>query len=142
MNKKSPLEPELNTVAVNGVTFRHQDIYNVIDDFYNRIQQDSILSVSFRSVHDWPEHIERLTHFWWIRFGGHPYLSTEYNPVTKHFFAGFNHNLLERWLGLFHQTLDDRLTLQQSHLWKLISERIGNSLSIKNEMYLRQYSKK
>lgn len=141
MKIKSPLEPEVNTISVNGVIFSHQDIYRVIDTFYSRIQQDAILSVSFRSVHDWPEHIDRLTHFWWIRFGGQAYLSTEYNPITKHFFAGFNDNLLERWLGIFHQTLDEHLTTEQSHLWKLISERIGHSLSIKNEMYLRQYNR-
>lgn len=127
------------SVEVNGVTFSHADLFAVVDDFYTRIQHDPILKVPFQSVADWPEHIERLTHFWWVRFGGKPYLLNHYNPVAKHFFAGFNRELLARWLSIFHATLADHLTPEQVQLWKVISERMGQALAMKNEMFKEAY---
>ncbi|MCO5113923.1 MAG: group III truncated hemoglobin [Bdellovibrionaceae bacterium] len=136
-----PQKPEPQTsILVYGVAFTHLEIFQVIDDFYTRIQQDPILSVPFQSVHDWPHHIERLTHFWWIRFGGKPYLFSDYNPVLKHFFAGFNDMLLQRWLGLFHATIDEHLDPEQAELWKNVSSRMGQALSMKNEMYKQQHN--
>lgn len=126
-------------VSINGVSYSHQDIFVVIDDFYTRIQADAVLQVPFQSVHDWPEHIERLTHFWWIRFGGEPYLFGYYNPVAKHFFAGFNRELLARWLGIFHETLKTHLTEEQTRLWTLVSERMGEALAIKNDYFAQEH---
>lgn len=125
------------TVTLNGVEFSHEDIFRVVDDFYTRVQNDPLLQVPFESVHDWPEHIERLTHFWWTRFGGEPYLSISYNPVAKHFQAGFNREFLTHWLFLFHDTLKTKLKSEQASLWTLISERMGEALFSKNE-YLKR----
>lgn len=136
-SKAVPNEQE--QISVNGVTFTHGDIFRVVDDFYTRIQQDSLLSVPFRSVHDWPDHIQRLTHFWWIRFGGKPYLFSEYNPVAKHFFAGFNSEFLAQWLMLFHATLQTHLRQDQVDLWTLISQKMGQALSMKNEHFRAAY---
>ena len=137
MSHNPPLANE--TIDLNGVVFSHQDIFNVVDDFYTRIQNDPILQVPFQSVGDWPEHIERLTHFWWIKFGGRHYMMSHYNPVMKHFFAGFNRELLNRWLSIFHETLKTHLNSDQVALWKAVSERIGEGLSLKNEMIKQQY---
>lgn len=95
--------------------------------------------VPFKSVGDWPEHIQKLTHFWWVRFGGKPYLFNYYNPVPKHFFAGFNRDLLTRWLFIFQETLQSHLTSEQAALWRLVSERMGEGLSMKNEIFRREY---
>lgn len=121
------------SIVVGGVKFTHGDIESVVEAFYYQVQFDPDLSIPFQSVHDWPEHIKRLTHFWWIRFGGKPYMFTHYNPVAKHYYAGFNDALLERWLALFRQTLDSKLTEEQARLWATITERMGESLSIRNE---------
>lgn len=129
-------------VELGGVTFTHTEIATVVEDFYNRVQADPLLQAPFRSVEDWPLHIRRLTHFWWIRFGGRPYLFYQYDPVTKHFFAGFNGELLERWLDLFNQTLKDHLSETQSELWRTVTVRMGHSLTMKNEMYRQAYENK
>ncbi|MBL7543607.1 MAG: group III truncated hemoglobin [Bdellovibrionaceae bacterium] len=128
-----------DTVYVNGVSFSNHDLYIVVEDFYTRIQQDPILHVPFLSVVDWPEHIQKITHFWWIRFGGPAYMFSEYNPVAKHFFAGFNPELLQRWLSLFHATLETHLSQKQASLWKNISTRMGDALTIKNELFKQTY---
>lgn len=130
---------EMSTVEVNGIVFSHEDISRVVDAFYRKVEQDSLLKVPFRSVQDWPEHIRRLTHFWWIRFGGKPYMVSQYNPVAKHYFAGFNQEFLDHWLGLFHQTLNEKLDSHQALLWKTISEQMGQSLSIRNEHLKKEY---
>ncbi|MBS1963584.1 MAG: group III truncated hemoglobin [Bdellovibrionales bacterium] len=123
------------SVTVAGVAFSHAEIFSVVDDFYHRIENDPVLRVPFRSVGDWPYHIERLAHFWWIRFGGTPYLFNHYNPVPKHFFAGFNSEFLARWLGLFRETIEAHLRPEQSEVWNAIAERMGDALSLKNEQF-------
>jgi hemoglobin len=127
------------SVIINGISLSHGDIFRVVDDFYTRIQADPVLQIPFRSVHDWPEHIERLTHFWWIRLGGKPYLFSEYNPVVKHFFAGFNRELLARWLSIFEDTLKTHLKTEQYQLWSMVVGRMGNALAAKNEFYAMEY---
>lgn len=136
-DEKIPLKEEV--VLVSEVAFSHDDIFRVVDAFYTRIQNDPILQIPFRSVHDWPEHVKRLTHFWWIRFGGAPYLFNFYNPVAKHYFAGFNRELLARWLDIFQSTLKSQLRQDQSDLWSLIAQRMGDALAIKNEMFGEEY---
>lgn len=131
--------PPDKIVTVNGVDFSHDEILRVVDDFYTRIQNDPVLQVPFKSVGDWPEHIQKLTHFWWVRFGGKPYLFNYYNPVPKHFFVGFNRDLLTRWLFVFQETLQSHLTSEQAALWRLVSERMGEGLSMKNEIFRREY---
>lgn len=121
-------------IRVSDVVFSHSDIHSVVDTFYRRVATDPILQIPFQSVHDWPEHIERLTHFWWIKFGGEHYMLSNYNPVLKHYYAGFNDQFLKHWLMLFHQVLDEKLDPHQASLWKMISEKMGHGLSLKNEM--------
>lgn len=137
----NPIPDPNQQVTVGDVVFTHADIQTVVDDFYTRIQNDPAMSIPFQSVHDWPDHIKRLTHFWWIRFGGRPYLLSNYNPVAKHFFAGFNTELLSRWLNIFHQTLNDHLKDEQVELWGQISKVMGQSLTIKNDFYKQEYER-
>lgn len=124
--------------VLGGIEFTHGQVHGVVDDFYTRIQSDPVLSVPFRSVHDWPEHIARLTHFWWTRFGGDSYMDVTYDPVTKHFAAGFNKEFLDRWLSLFHATFESHLNPRQIEFWTLLSTQMGMGLHNRNEFYRRQ----
>lgn len=139
MNSNTSAPNPNEKIQLGKVNFSHQDIFNVVDKFYTKIQLDPILKIPFSSVHDWPEHIQRLTHFWWIRFGGKPYMFSQYNPVAKHFFAGFNEDLLQRWLRIFHETLNSELQADQAQLWKTISESMGQALLQKNEIFREEY---
>lgn len=122
-------------LEVSSVTFSHGDIEKVVERFYAKVAVDPVLGVPFASVKDWPHHIERLTHFWWVKFGGEPYIDTMYDPVTKHFEAGFNQTFLERWLTMFRETAQETLTPEQSEIWCKVTERMGHALTMKNEMY-------
>lgn len=118
------------------VSFSHQDIERVVEDFYTQVSVDELLKVPFGSVEDWPEHIEKLTHFWWLRFGGKPYLPYRYNPPQKHFERGFTRPLLKRWLALFKATMEKHLLPEQVELWSDMAERMGQSLAHRNELML------
>lgn len=135
MDHEPPLQATV-TVSVNGVAFAHGDLFRVVDAFYAQVAVDPVLRVPFQTVQHWPEHIARLTHFWWIRFGGRAYLATAYNPVIKHAAAGFNDDLLQRWLTLFHATVQAHLAPVQADLWIRISTRMGSALSVQNDQYL------
>lgn len=137
MSRNKPASTAM--VKVENIDFSHQDIFSVVDSFYRQVAQDQLLKEPFKSVQDWPEHIERLTHFWWIRFGGQPYMFSQYNPILKHFYAGFNRKLLEHWLKLFQKVLDEKLTQQQANLWKEISAVMGQGLNARNEMLKKQH---
>lgn len=142
MMKNENVPNENESVCIQAVSFSHKDIYNVVNDFYGRIQADPILQIPFDSVENWPDHVERLTHFWWARFGGKPYLDYQYNPGVKHFRAGFDRDLLTRWLGIFHDTLSVQLKPDQIELWAVITERMGEALSLKNEIILKHHEQR
>jgi hemoglobin len=128
-----------DAVEINGIDFTFQDIHGVVDAFYRQVGVDPLLKIPFHTVDDWPHHIVKMTHFWWIRFGGKPYLPMTYNPALKHYLAGFNAEYLARWLGLFHATMDSRLSGPQAQLWGMMADRMGMALTAKNEMYKEMY---
>lgn len=128
-------------VEIRSIRFTHGDIFSVVDSFYKVVATDPLLSVPFQSVEDWPHHIDKLTHFWWTRFGGKGYLETSYDPVTKHYEAGFNEIFLQHWLSLFSEILVTNLTPEQSQLWKSIATSMGSALHMKNEMMKNYYFK-
>lgn len=121
-------------VSLNGIDFSNADIFRVVDQFYRLVAVDEILRVPFSSVSDWPHHIEKMTHFWWFKFGGSRYLDETYDPITKHYKAGFDAKFLERWLGLFHTVLAQNLTVEQAEHWRETSTRMGQFLLSRNQM--------
>lgn len=116
------------SLVFENVTYNLGDICSVIDSFYKSVSEDELLSIPFSSVKNWPDHIENLSHFWWIKFGGPRYSDASYNPPLKHFQAGFNQEFLNRWLELFKVSLDENLNEEQSKIWQEMSVRMGDFL--------------
>lgn len=134
--------PESNDyVEVRSIRFTFEDIFNVVEAFYREVARDPLLMKPFSSVEDWPHHVERLTHFWWTRFGGMAYQEGFYDPVGKHFEAGFNEEFLQRWLSLFREILDQKLSPPQAELWSSITESMGQALSRNNQIMIEKFGK-
>lgn len=129
-----------DSIKLNNVSFTFSDIHDVVESFYRKVPQDELLKIPFGNVKDWPHHIEHLTHFWWGRLGGDPYMDASYNPPRKHFEAGFNETLLKRWLELFNETLTEKLRPNQAELWSAIAARMGFALNMKNEMLKKHFA--
>lgn len=130
-------EPEQSDfIEVDGLRITLAEIHAVVDRFYTQVATDDLLQVPFSTVDDWPHHIKKMTHFWWMRLGGAPYMRERYNPVEKHFRAGFNEEFLARWLGLFRKTQEDILQPQQIGLWMGWAERMGQMLAFRNSQMI------
>ncbi|HET8963125.1 MAG TPA: group III truncated hemoglobin [Chitinophagales bacterium] len=84
-----------------------EDIQSVVDSFYSRIRTDDLLSGIFNEVigNQWPEHLEKMYSFWQTvlleerTYTGSPFPPHANLPVSKEHF--------DRWLQLFHKTVDE-----------------------------------
>lgn len=83
------------------------DVKNLVNTFYAKVRKDDLLGPIFNGrIQDrWPEHLAKLYTFWQtILLGEHTYYGTPFPPhaqlpIERHHF--------EKWLFLFHETLDD-----------------------------------
>jgi hemoglobin len=139
MNSDYPKKEDF--IEVNNTRLTFEDIHRVVEEFYGKVATHRYLKIPFNTVEDWPYHIEKLTHFWWIRFGGKAYMDVQYNPVQKHFETGFSAEFLDMWLTLFKEVLNSTLTIDQSKLWFMFAEGIGNALSHHNELMVKYHSR-
>lgn len=137
MNRANTIPLNTDMIKIRDCEFTFAQVHAVVSEFYQKVAEDDLLKVPFSSVQDWPHHIESLTHFWWCRLGGNAYLETSYNPVEKHFQAGFNQIFLKRWLELFREILQAHLKSEQVEIWASLTERMGQALSINHENYSR-----
>lgn len=115
-----------------------ESIDKVVDDFYNQIQKHPTLSNPFSIVSHWKEHKEKIAEFWWVVLGGIPNNPYKYDPVNKHFAAGFTKELLEDWKALFFEVLSQHLPLNLAQAWQSRVELIGGNLLIQNDRLIQK----
>ena len=105
-----------------------EEIRGLVDTFYARVRQDPALGPIFNThVHDWDEHLVKLTDFWSSilrrtgRFSG--------SPMVRHAaLDGLEANLFLRWLALFRQTTDELPNRPMAEQACEAAERIADSL--------------
>ena len=113
-------------------------VNRVVDDFYNQIQTHPTLSQPFSVVTHWDKHKEKIADFWWVVLGGQPTISYRYDPVNKHFAAGFTGDLLSDWKDLFSKVLATHLTPDLAQAWQTRVDLIGENLSKQNARLVDQ----
>lgn len=83
-----------------------KDIRLLVDSFYGKVRKDELIGPIFNNVigDKWPQHLEKMYLFWQtvlleeFSYSGKPFLPhAKLNITDIHF---------NRWLDLFHQTLD------------------------------------
>jgi hemoglobin len=84
-----------------------EDIKVFVDGFYGKIQQDDLLGPVFASkisADQWPAHLERMYSFWGtvLRFK----YGFKGNPGAKHMTLPVSAEHFDRWIELFHGTID------------------------------------
>ncbi len=88
----------------------HAEITEMVRRFYADVAQDDLLGPMFNDVArvDWSEHLPKLTAFWCRALLSLP--GYEGNPYRAHQLIhsrrAFTRAHFERWLDLFHETLD------------------------------------
>lgn len=82
------------------------DIRKLVDVFYERVRKDDMLGPVFNErVHSWPTHLETMYRFWQTlllheqSYKGAPFPKHADLPIGSHHF--------DRWITLFHETVDE-----------------------------------
>lgn len=86
-----------------------RDIRLLVDTFYDRARKDELLAPIFdEKITAWQHHLEALYQFWQsVLLEQQTYQGV---PFPKHSDLPLTHQHFDRWLSLFHQTVDDLFT--------------------------------
>lgn len=120
--------PRERTLHPSARGLAEADIARLVDRFYAKVRADAELGPVFAAaVHDWPEHLERLTDFWCSvvlaagRYKGNPFGAHLRLPIREEHF--------ETWLGLWRRTTEEELAPEHAALFQEKAERIAQSLT-------------
>ncbi|HUR10220.1 MAG TPA: group III truncated hemoglobin [Flavitalea sp.] len=85
------------------------DVKILLDNFYRKVKQDDLLAPVFRmripDEEAWPAHMQVLYEFWEsVLFGE---IAFRGNPFPKHVGLGITSVHFDRWIMLFHGTIDE-----------------------------------
>jgi hemoglobin len=103
----------------------------LVETFYARVRADAALGQVFNdAIHDWPEHLDRLTDFWSSvmlttgRYKGQPV------PAHKKHGDRINPALFDRWLALWGETTDQLMVPAAAAALQVKAARIAESLQL------------
>lgn len=87
---------------INGM----DDIRVLVDTFYDRVRKDELLAPIFNErIKDWGPHLETMYQFWQTLLQDqHTYRGA---PFAKHVNLQIDNRHFDRWITLFHQTVDE-----------------------------------
>lgn len=104
------------------------DVELLIDTFYQKLVKDEVVSHFFAHL-DLKEHLPRVVQFWsFILLDEAGYSA---NMMTKHASLNLDEASFDRWLKLFHETVDQFFTGEKAELAKQRSTLIGWTMKSK-----------
>lgn len=82
-----------------------KDIKILVDSFYGEVQRDTLIGGVFHgAIKDWPTHLQKMYTFWQtILLGEHTYHGSPFPPHAE---MPIDSTHFERWLNLWHKTVD------------------------------------
>lgn len=84
-----------------------EDIQLLVDTFYSKVREDELLGPIFeeRLAGKWEEHLAKMYRFWQtLLLGEHSYYGS---PLMPHLDMPVEKMHFQRWVEIFHQTVDD-----------------------------------
>ena len=84
-----------------------EDIRLLVDTFYSKVREDELLGPIFeeRLEGKWDEHLSKMYRFWQtLLLGEHTYYGS---PLVPHLDMPVDQSHFQRWVQIFHQTVDD-----------------------------------
>ncbi|WP_137679612.1 group III truncated hemoglobin [Aurantiacibacter suaedae] len=103
----------------------------LVDTFYARVRADAELGPIFNdAIHDWPEHLEKLSAFWSSvmltsgRYKGQPV------PAHVKHRGRITPALFARWLALWAETTDELMAPDAAAALQAKAARIAESLKL------------
>jgi hemoglobin len=81
----------------------------LVDTFYERVRKDELLAPIFNErIKDWGPHLETMYQFWQtLLLDQHTYRGA---PFAKHLDLQIDNRHFDRWITLFHQTVDENFS--------------------------------
>lgn len=80
------------------------DVVRLVDGFYEKVRADALLAPVFSHL-DWEMHMPTMYNFWSSMLLGD--MSYQGSPFARHTQLNIDRTHFERWLALFHQTVDE-----------------------------------
>lgn len=113
------------------ITTKH-DVEHLVDTFYGRVLADDSLAPFFKNL-DFQVHMPKMVHFWSFVLLDEPGYTT--NVTDKHMHMHLSPVHFERWVALFHRTVNALFAGEKAEMAKqrasLIAWTIQNKTGIK-----------
>lgn len=112
-----------------------EDVKLLVDDFYNKVQQNEILAPIFNNVigGNWPKHLEKMYGFWQTllldvqAYSGSPFLKHAKLLISAAHF--------DIWIGLFNQTVEEHFEGEKATEAKWRAARMSEMFQFKMDYY-------
>jgi len=105
-------------------------IKDIVESFYSKAVKDVIIGYHFRKIQElespdvlnpdisfFKNHIPRIITFWKFQLLGEK-TDESFNLINSHAPLKLRRGELDRWLTLFHQTLDEYENDELTYLWR------------------------
>jgi hemoglobin len=118
-------------VAMTGQGSDEADLALLVDRFYAKVREDSLIGPVFNAaIHDWPEHLEKLSAFWSsVMLTSGRYKGSPMAAHLRH--AGsMKPEMFTRWLELWQETARETLHARAADAVVAKAERIAESLQL------------
>lgn len=102
-----------------------EQIKTLVDSFYGKVREDDLLKDIFNEVigDRWAMHLDKMYRFWQtILLNEHTYHGTPFLPHIK---LPIQQEHFERWLNLFHETVDEHFAGVNASFAKAQAERMA-----------------
>lgn len=105
------------------------DVEELVNVFYSRVLQDEQLAPFFQQL-DFPTHLPKMIHFWSFVLLDEPGYTT--NVTEKHANMPLTKALFDRWVQLFHATVDALFSGEKAELAKQRATVLGWTMASKH----------
>ena len=115
-----------------------EDIKHLVNSFSGKVREDETLAPIFneRIGNRWPEHLEKMYRFWQtVLLDEHTYFGA---PFPPHANLPVQHLHFEKWLALFHKTVDELFIGQIAEEAKWRGNRMAEMFELKMEYRRKQ----
>ncbi|MCB9187852.1 MAG: group III truncated hemoglobin [Flavobacteriales bacterium] len=109
------------------------DIKTMVDHFYTSVREDDTVGPIFTFfIKDWAPHLEKMYKFWQtLLLEEHTYSGSPFPPHVK---LPIRAEHFERWVEIFHRTVDDKFHGERAQIAKQRSEQIAQVFKTKLEL--------
>jgi len=122
-------------VSIRDDLCTEAEVSELVHGFYDRVRNDEVLGPIFDAhIQDWGKHLDRMVQFWSSMLRGTGNYSG--TPMPVHIaLPGLSAELFQRWLALFHETMETLPNRALAERAESFAQRIARSLWYGYQLY-------